>query len=163
MSSAHDNDQVYRSSPESRLEEIDELVGLAEDITSRIELLERAISSVRARLVISISGVYGAMAIGLYLFYRLSPMPQSEYFLNEPVALIGLVGAVGAIISYAYTQFRFLSRARNDLEVEVRLLGELLELISGLMNSIDSETSVVKQAVLMMRLRRIKFTEERLA
>ena len=77
------------------------------------------------------------------------------------LAIFGLlVVAIFATLS-VYNQLKLRSRAKKNMKVEVRLIGELLEMITGLMSSINPERGGVRYAVLMMRLRRIEFTTER--
>ena len=148
----------HSTSLETRLNEVEELIGLAEEISTRIEALEESFASSRGQSMVVLVATY-LVASGIIWF--LLQIEMANPLIAQPLGIIGLCIVSLFGIGYTSSRLRIRNRAKRDMEIEVRLIGELLEMITGLMASVDSEVSVVKRAILTMRLRRIQFTADR--
>ncbi len=160
MNTSGRHQQGHKFDPAARLREVEELIDLAEEISARIETLEQSIVSSRGQYLAVFSATYLTILGGALLYIKAN-IEMSTIGLT--VSVFGLTVVIMFGLGYTISRIRIRNQAKRDLEVEVRLIGELLEMITGLLASIESEVSVVRHTVLTMRLRRIKFSADRIS
>jgi hypothetical protein len=150
-----------RRADASRIEEIDQLLDLAEQVSARVEALQELGGRLRTQMLLAVAAAYVVLGVLGWVVVRW------PYASNQGRALAQIAGAVAGtafgvmVLVYVRTRLATIQRARRTAEVEARILGDVVAIIHGLSPDTVARTSAVRQALISMRLRRIQYTTKR--
>ncbi|MBF0138181.1 MAG: hypothetical protein H7833_15155 [Magnetococcus sp. DMHC-1] len=146
---------------ETNINEIEKLVDFVEDTSRQIYNLEKEI--VRSRVFIAIG------AIVFYIIFSATFLSIKEFGLTKifgyffvPALLIFAISVMIGILVFIIPQFYFLKLKKRELKVQLFVVGDLIETVSGLidMEDVHKKMSLISIKILKSRLRRIKFSAE---
>lgn len=149
------NDMTDPSQSDSSITEIEELLTFAERVSDRIRSIEDIVSKSRVEMMSAIIIVYAVLlgAGGLAVFWQSTVL--------YPLTAMGLIILGTAAFVYGYTRLMLRRRALAELEVELRVVGDLVQMLSSLIEGLSEDCGIVTRTLLVMRLRRIKFSTKR--
>lgn len=136
------------------IEELEELIDLAEKVSLNFEKINVQIHSILIRIVALF--IIAFFSIYLYLvFYSLQDSSfKNEYSYIEKILFPSLIVFLITCIFFFTQRYIKLQTSKRS---ESRILSDLLNLINPNKESVFSNTSLVKKATIEMRLNRIKF------
>lgn len=143
--------QIRDSHPQ--LAEIEDLLSFAEKVADSVLDLRRNLSGLRIWMMFGFAFSYICVCVAGITVFNLQ---RTDYTFPVTVLALGLA-ATGAL--FVWTRIQLRRRTQNELEVEARILGDLIPMISSLLEPIEGETSAVARKLLSMRLRRIRFSD----
>ncbi len=138
---------------DSNIGEVYDLLDFAENVSERVIHLEDTLFKTRIAsyfgIVLSYLAIIGAIALWTIL-------PSTFYVILAIFLLVAGIAGAG----YVWTQKKLRWRTSKELDVELRILGDLLEMISSIKKPLEHQTGAVVQALINMRLRRIRLSDE---
>lgn len=145
------SDRYYPSDVHRFLQEINELISLAEDISRNIEKNREIIF--RNNMIASVSLLLISM-LGLIISF-LAPIPEANRL--KVVFLTGAIFGVLGFMIFAYSA-RKMRNIQRAVSVDRRLLGDLLDAISTHLSLIEGRIGAVEFMLLKMRARRLSLS-----
>lgn len=145
------SDRYYPSDVQKFLHEINDLISLAEDISSNIEKNREVVF--KNTIYISVSLALMSM-LGLMISI-IAPIPEGNR-LNIIFFTASVIGIFGSLI-FAYST-RKMKNIQRGISVDRRLLGDLLDAISTHLSFVDGKIGAVEFMLLKMRARRLSLS-----
>lgn len=136
-----------------RLTELNDLIELAEEVSSNVESIKKRYTSLFFYFVLITS--FFAIVISLYIYIYTSK--NAEFVKFQYTLLIALF--LGLFI-YMIMLIRLLNERRRllfKMKNEYMILSDLLEMIHSYKEVVFEDLSIVKKALLDMRLNRISY------
>jgi hypothetical protein len=142
--------------PESKTQEIEELLSFAEKVSEHITSLEAHYQKAKFQFMIYFMVAYfGVVAIPLIFIDGLDFANLQKVVTSSSI----LIAAVGFV--FMARSRRNLARSfKRSLSVEFRVLEKLIQMLTSLLESVPSSTPIVARGLLEMRMMRIKFSNE---
>ena len=140
-------------SSSSEIDNLYELIELAEKTSDKIQSLEKEVSGARERLV------FNASLISLLLATFFSIGHGS---IDSKKSLLLVLVVLVAFFSYSIPKIRMLRQWRRDLTIEVSVVGDLVKIISGLVESYGDKIDIVKISLIKLKLCRVRFSTDTL-
>lgn len=139
--------------------ELNKLVSMAEEVSERVTMLNVALS--KSRLILITSSVLTYLSLGLVFTMALDWKSFSALSMNYSIIAIAVIIAVCSML-YAVKSFKELKNNRQILEIEKEILKRLLEMVYEYKEHLhNSEFSFVDNAILEMKLKRMKFSGQK--
>lgn len=145
------SDRYYPSDIQKFIQEINELISLAEDISANMEKNREIVF--RNTVVVTVSMILIFM-LGLIISF-LAPIPESNRL--NIVFLTGTVFGVIGFLIFAYST-RKMRNIQRGISVDRRLLGDLLDTISTHLSLVEGKIGAVEFMLLKMRARRLSLS-----
>lgn len=142
----------------NRLSELEELIELAEDISSQIKLnTKRAYYLFLYQLI----GLFVFSFLAIYCLYF--TQTHNTFYDNYGEMTILVFGIFLVCLAFFIIRLYFdRRRILDEVNNEGLMLSRLFDMIHSYKELIYSETSIVKKAILEMRLNRIKFSNDQI-
>lgn len=144
----------------SKLNELETLVGMAEEVSETISLLHSKIANLRVMLMLSTIGLYSA-AVSVYFVFKnpgwLSNLPFTLYIALIFLAFFLVMGS----FFYIYKYLVNIKSYKRKLDIEIKIMHRLLIMVHEYKEYIyDKEMSYVEKAILEMKLERIMYSSK---
>jgi hypothetical protein len=139
----------------SQVDELNEVIKFAEEVSSKIQTLRNSILSTLFFSTLCV-GIIVAGAYGL-LYVSFMGRPEASWIVGGVVAFVAVLA--GGFYGYDYLTSCF--RAQRQLRVEKRILDRLLSMCTSLLESVTPNVDPVTRALIDMRLSRIRFSDLR--
>lgn len=151
------------STSERLVDELNELVDLAEQSAKTIDELVERLDGARLKVLLSVVVLYALLiSLGYFALYSGNDYLISGSWRVVSTAL-GLV-VVGGSLSLLYSYFLRMRKTKRDLRVEQDIHNRLMGLIDGQKRRLDANDffSPVAEATFSMRLKRLDRTDRKL-
>jgi len=138
-------------------DEVDQLLNLAEKVDWRIREIEKDLSRSRAQMFV-VTIVFYAIIIGGTLSYKnWMGHPDAKWAMP-----LGAAISIITIFVFLFNRLQIRKLLRDELRTELRVSGDLIQMLSSLVESLPSTTGVVNRAMFLIRLKRLRFSDQRI-
>lgn len=146
------NELIEKVSTKNEIDELDELIDLAEKVSVNIDTLS---NNIRNSTYFTIAFLFTFIFVGLFWgkFY-LESNNNSDY-LSPILYFIGV-----SILASMLYQVNSMASMKKEIKSENLILGDLLNMIHDYKQFAYKDISIVKKAVVNMRLNRISFNKQ---
>lgn len=141
------------------LKQIATMLEFAEHVSARVRGLEKDLSRARVHFFAGTTFAYGAVMAAAALIP--SSWRPADSTLLYPLAF-GCFAFTVMGVTYAYNRLLFRRAGLDELDVELNVLGSLVDMLASLLDTLPSDLPVVPVALFRMRLTRIKCSRERI-
>lgn len=140
--------------------ELEKLVNMAEEVSETVSSLHEKIANLRVMFMLSTVGLYASIGCSYFIFRK------PEWLTNIPIAfylsliVLAVFLCLGSLL-YIYKYIRNIRVYRRSLEAEIKILHRLLDMVHEYRENVyASELSYVENAILDMKLQRIKYSSK---
>lgn len=142
--------------PAQSVREVEQLLDLAEKVNSQIGIFEQRLSRIKVQLFACLIIGYPLFA-GILTTYR---DWQIYDYLKTPLIISAAIAGI-ATVFYIFNRIQIRNSIRQELKIELRVSGELIQMLSSLVESLPNSIGAVDRAIFIIRLKRLKFSDQR--
>jgi hypothetical protein len=140
--------------------ELEKLVNMAEEVSETVISLHTKTANLRLMLMFSIVGLYAALGSTYFVFQRPSWFTDFPIAFYYTLILLSAFLGLGSLV-YIYKYIKNIRLYRRSLYAETEILKRLLDMVHEYKENMhEKEMSYVEQAILDMKLQRIKYSNK---